>query len=59
MLGIILGFGAIAGTDLDNLLVHHTGQENMLLIFVGMEAHYVCHLAVREILYALASFCIP
>ena len=46
-------------TYLDNLLVRHAGQEDVLLVIVWMELHNVGNFAITEPFDALASFGIP
>jgi hypothetical protein len=44
---------------LDNFLVHHTCQEDVLFVFVWMEPENMCHLSIGEVLETLSSFCVP
>jgi hypothetical protein len=37
-----------AETHLDNFLIRHTSQENVLLILIGMDSHYIWNLAIVE-----------
>ena len=44
---------------LDNLLVRHPRQKNILLVVVGMEPNYVRNLSVAKAAEALTGLCIP
>ena len=46
-------------TYLDNFLVGHTSKENILLIFVWVEANDVGDFSIAEALQTLTSFCVP
>lgn len=45
--------------NLDNLFVGHSGQEDVLLVFVWIKTNHVGNLAVTEPLDALARFGVP
>lgn len=47
------------GTHLNDLFVGHSGKEDVLLIFIGVEPNHVRDFAVAKPLNALASFRIP
>jgi len=44
---------------LDDFLVHHAGQENVLLVVVWMESEDMGHFPIGEVFQALACFCVP
>lgn len=44
---------------LDDLLVRHSSQEDVLLVFIRVEAYDVWDFAVAKPLQALAGLCVP
>ena len=46
-------------TDLDDLLVRHAGEKDVLLVVVGVEAHDIGGLAIAEAVEALAGLGVP
>jgi hypothetical protein len=46
-------------TNLDDLLIRHTRQENMLFVLIRMELHHVGYLPVAELFDTLSGLRVP